>query len=544
MTAEQWKTVDITVCAEGTYNNPFLDVDVTGTFTHVDGTRIKLLGFWDGGNQWVVRFAPTLPGEWHYIISSTNPDDEGLRLEGTVTCVPYEGELAIYRHGFLKVGPQGRYLTYNDGTPFFWLGDTHWRFVTDERFDESNCPEYESQFKACVDKRIRQKFTVYQCNFRDGVASERPMPWKTIPYLINTEAGYLPDIEFFHNNPDPKMQYLADAGLVIAVGYAWVQDMLSEDAENRYKLLAKYLAARYGAYPVIWTLAGEIPAYEESDYQQMLTDKWRVVALEAEKWSGYHNLQSAHQAADRPFKDIYQGESWYDFAMTQAGHGDLPMSGRMYSDFKEKNPACPMVESEGLYEAAYSGEFVPRQITPEMMRRLAYLCIQNGGCGYTYGVNGIWELSWEASPQKRGMGGGVQWWEALDLPGADQLTYMRDFYEGVHWESLRPINHVVEAGMYFENEELRQRVKPCFTADNEMKTIVGYFPPTSLKMFTISTLPWKSYTAKWFDPGTGEYTLIDDDIRPTDGKWSLRIPYGSDVLSGSDDKVLLVTCNE
>lgn len=543
MIVEQWRTIDIIINSKKVYHNPFTDVDVTGIFTHADGTQIKLLGFWDGNDQWIIRFAPTLVGEWHYTISSTEPSDEGLKQTGVITCIPYKGDLDIYKHGFLKVGPQGRYLTYYDGTPFFWLGDTHWRFITDERFDESNCPKYESQFKACVEKRIKQKFTVYQCNFRDGAASDHPMPWKTIPYLIKTEAGYLPDIALFHSNPDKKMQYLADAGLVIAVGYAWVQDMLSEDALTRYKLLAKYLAARYGAYPVIWTLAGEIPAYEEKEYQQMLTDKWREVALEAEKWSGYHNLQSAHQAADRPFKDIYQGESWYDFAMTQAGHGDLPMPASMYGDFRKRFPACPMVESEGLYEAAYSGEYVPRQITPEMMRRLAYLCFQNGGCGYTYGVNGIWELSWEATP-KRGMGGGVEWWDALDFPGADQMTYLRDFYESVHWEKLRPINHVIEAGMHFENEELRQRVRPWFTADDEMKTIVGYFAPTSLKMFSISTLPNRTYTVKWFDPETGEYTLIDDHVKPIDSRWGLKIPYGSDVLSGSDDKLLVMTSND
>lgn len=52
------------------------------------------------------------------------------------------------------------------------------------------------------------------------------------------------------------MKYLADCGLLTAVGYAWFYDMPKCGAEC-YKALAKYTAVRYGAYPVAWTLAGE-----------------------------------------------------------------------------------------------------------------------------------------------------------------------------------------------------------------------------------------------------------------------------------------------
>ena len=68
-------------------------------------------------------------------------------------CDPYSGNLEIYKHGFLKVSGNGRYLTYADGTPFFYLGDTHW-ILAHERFDTSNAPGVPSQFKYIVDKRV------------------------------------------------------------------------------------------------------------------------------------------------------------------------------------------------------------------------------------------------------------------------------------------------------------------------------------------------------------------------------------------------------
>lgn len=251
-TVEQWRTLDISVKSSRQYSNPFEDVDVYGMFTGPDGQKLKLLGFWDGEGQWIVRFAPTAVGVWTYETGSTDTENAEFCTKGEVTCVPYEGNLDIYLHGFLKVSEDGSYLEHADGTPFFWLGDTHWTFVTEERFEESNCSRYESQFKACVDKRVEQKFTVYQCNFRDGKTDG--IFGKSVNLMQETENGFLPNIKLFHENVDLRMKYLADAGQVIAAGYAWGYNM-EAGGVARYRSLAKYLAARYGAYPVVWTLA-------------------------------------------------------------------------------------------------------------------------------------------------------------------------------------------------------------------------------------------------------------------------------------------------
>ncbi|MCD8365611.1 MAG: DUF4038 domain-containing protein, partial [Clostridiales bacterium] len=93
-----------------------------------------------GDHTWVLRFAPTAVGRWTGVIGSTDPDNQDFSGSVEVDCVPYEGELAMYQHGFLRVSEDHDYLEHADGTPFFWLGDTHWTFVTEERFEESNYP--------------------------------------------------------------------------------------------------------------------------------------------------------------------------------------------------------------------------------------------------------------------------------------------------------------------------------------------------------------------------------------------------------------------
>lgn len=531
-----WTCFEIELHSSANYANPFQDVDVTAVFTGPDGREIKRLAFWDGGDTWKVRAALTCTGGWKYEVSASD-GNEDFATEGAIECVPYEGDKDIYKHGFLRVGPQGRYLIYDDGTPFFWLGDTHWTFVTEERWAESNYPKYESQFKACVDKRVEQKYTVYQSNFRDG--KDYHLFGRYDEYLIDSENGLIPDVKFMQSNVDLKMQYIADAGLVHATGWTWGSAICREGMVERYKLLVKYLIARYGAYPVVWTLAGEVPGYFPGMKQEM-TDKWREIALETVKWDSYGTLQSVHQAAGLPFTEVYMGEEWYDFAMTQGAHGDFEIWGGNYSAYKAKFPRMPIIESEGLYEGADSNEPMSRVITDKMMRNLAYNAIQNGCCGYTYGVNGVWELQWEAGVGGIGWGD-MAWWDGLELPGAQQLTYMREMYESVGWHRLRPIQHLIDQAGF--GGKVAKFSEAFFTGDDEMTTIVGYFQPASMKFCTIHGLSRKSYTARWFDPETGEYTLITSDARPVKGTWAVPRPENM-FRRVKKDQVLIVTANE
>lgn len=527
MQIEQWRTGVIELNAALSYQNPFLDTDVFCTFTAPSGRKLRLLAYWDGGSSYKIRFAPTEPGVWTYRTEASTADPGLDGVTGSVTCVPYTGEKELYRHGFLRVGPKGRYLIHDDGTPFFWLGDTHWTFVTEERWDESNCPKYESQFRAVVDRRTEQGFNVYQCNFRDG--KDYHAFGRYFEYLLETEHGYSPNLQLLQENVDPKMAYLADAGFVIAAGYSWGGAILAEGRLERYKLLAKYLVARYGAYPMVWTLAGEIPGYSPEQMQPM-TDLWREVALETQKYDAYQHLRTAHYATNEPRTETYTDEPWFDFALTQSGHGDFRVDYDAYTNFIAAHPGVPLVEGESLYDGIESNESMgPRYILPIHVRRPAYLCFQSGGCGYSYGANGIWELQYEADQGAWGqMWGSMAWYDGLELPGAESMRILRTFYEQVGWYRLRPIPELItvmggfsniEAPSTFCNEELRARATPSFTADDEMRTIVGYYKSTVRSRAAIRTLPAKRYCAHWFDPETGEYSQISDDIRPVAGVW-------------------------
>ena len=542
----------IPMSAARDYENPFLDCRVEALFTPPEGTvgpdgcpvkPVRREAYWDGGRDFKLSFAPTVAGTWHYQVHA--PADSGLEgITGTVEAVPYSGDLAIYQHGFLRVSDDHRYLTYADGTPFFWLGDTHWGFVAGEKWDWSNHPQMDSMFRGMVDRRKAQKYTVYQTNLRatmeDYVPKEDDDPqfvrrMFATHYWVDGKAGVMPDVAFFQNEVDQRMHYIADAGLVNANGFTWAGSIIGH--EEAHRNMAHYFIARYGALPMVYNLAGEIAGYMPEQREAAIAG-WRRFGkyLKAIDADGYHQLVTVHSTTRRPFEDYYYGEDWHDFVMNQAGHGDYSLEPAVFRDFFATHIGKPFVEAESMYEGCSTLEpNGTRKCTPEMMRRVAYLSIQSGGCGYTYGAQGIWDHVLE-KPEKLPMSGfnqfGVTWYEAIDFPGAASLQYMRELYERWGFWRLHPAQEIIgpdtsRPGLWAVAARL-----PYTSASENRDVVLCYYYPEEAGSFVIRELiDGASYTAEWFDPRTGAYEHYQD-FTPADGQWIApdRKDYGDWVL--------------
>ncbi|CAF4569914.1 unnamed protein product, partial [Rotaria sp. Silwood2] len=138
-------------------------------------------------------------------------NDSGLNNQtGLITCIPYTGKLSIYQHGFIKPSANNRYLTYADGIPFYWLGDTHWSgFNIAERFNESNDIRFTSMFKGMIDRRLEQGCTVWKAetfanNNEQGnpARNEGGPAWNNGGFFIDLNPG-------FWQNIDQRIEYLA-----------------------------------------------------------------------------------------------------------------------------------------------------------------------------------------------------------------------------------------------------------------------------------------------------------------------------------------------
>nr|MCR5781741.1 DUF5060 domain-containing protein [Clostridia bacterium] len=126
ISAETWRCAEIAFEAENGYEDPFSDVTLDLILIG-DGRQRTVPCFWDGGGIWKARVACPKAGTWYYKTVCSDDTDAGLHNKtGAIECAEYAGDLDVYRHGFPTTAAGKKYFTYADGTPFFYLGDTHW----------------------------------------------------------------------------------------------------------------------------------------------------------------------------------------------------------------------------------------------------------------------------------------------------------------------------------------------------------------------------------------------------------------------------------
>jgi hypothetical protein len=531
---QQWQAIEIALTSSVAYTEPFEDVDVTATFTGPDKKTIVRPAFWDGGTTWKVRFAPTQTGLWTMTTSATDIKNSGLHhVKRTVECERYSGNLEIYKHGFLKASSNGRYLTYADGTPFFYLGDTHW-ILSHERFDKSNAPGVASQFRYTVDKRVSQGFTVFQ--------SEASWQARSAQIRITDEgkADEEADADFKHGftsadldgfaNLDRKFKYIADQGLVHAnAEIGWVGDpaLFPIFTAAYMARLAKYWVARYGAYPVIWTIAQEIDKNYYGAYDATTINKWFAAAQSIAENDAYHHPVMPHM--ENTDHTTAANSSWsgkpYHSGWAVQWQGDLTgMS--IAKGFWTASPTKPTV----LYESAYDHFWTDSRGA----LGAAYKAFQYGMYGYGYGANGIWNDIYSKPGEPGDYGTAYEmpahyfWWrDGADLPTGNQLTYFKKFYTSLEWWKLVP--RFDDHGWATFTDTARS----LFSSDGQ-DTYVVFFFGSGTSTGTLNQMKSDSiYVAQWFNPRDGHYENIGTFTqkgrqrvipdRPTAEDWVLLI---------------------
>lgn len=480
------------------YLLPFDDVSMDVTFTGPDNSTIVMPAFWDGGDTWKVRFAPNQIGIWNYSTTSSNTADLGLHHQtGTINCVPYTGSLAIYQKGFVKTEPNTRYFVYDDGTPFFYLGDTHWSMPQEP---------YTDMFKPLVDDRVSKGFTVYQSeplgagyNLADGVSES--------------------DVERFRNI-DSRFAYIADAGLVHTNSELFFANEYKNAAaySTEYKQkLTRYWMARYSAYPVLWTTAQESDKNLYGTYDTT-TNPWKVVFNAIHQYDPYQHPLTVHQentsttkASDSAFKDL-AGYSWFGVQWAPRKNGQLDFN--VPKDYWNNGGGRPSPNYEGHYENLWTNDFGAR-----MQGWSAYL---NGMYGHGYGTQDIWlyNSTYDEALDSNIFGitittamKNLTWQTSKDLATSTQLgTYMKTFFSSINWWQLIPR---FDNSDWFANNGSYYSVA---SADND--TYVAYFYNATANTGTLKNMDNVPYSAKWFSPLTGAYTDIGT-VTPCGGEWTI-----------------------
>jgi len=497
------------------YWDPYNDVDVDFVFEGPEGTSLRVWAFWAGDNVWAVRFAGEQPGNYKFESVCSNPKDKGLHgRTGTVTVKPYTGTNTLVQHGRLRVAADRRHFVQADGTPFFWLGDTWWMGFT-SRLD------WPDGFKELTADRVKKGFNLIQI-----VAGPLPDMDSWDPRGQNEggfpfQEGFTRINPRFYDHADVKLRHLVDSGLMPCIVGMWGYHLPRIGVEG-VKRYWRYIVARYGAYPVVWCIAGEgtMPYYLSQTKQQdkdLQKQAWCDVTSYVRRIDPYHNLLSIHPATNA--RDMSEDASLFDFEMLQTGHGcydSLEPTASAVSKAVAREPRMPVVNSEVNYEG------IRGQCWQDVVRLSFYISLFNGTAGHTYGANGIWQLNekdkpYGPSPHGRSWGN-MPWQQAAQLPGGKQVALGGRFIMRFPWWQLENHPEWVEQ----KREQTDRRAIRCMGIPRRLRLI--YVPllwsPPTIKGLEREVL----YRAYYFDPCTGAQYDIGNVTADENGNWKPANP--------------------
>jgi hypothetical protein len=549
--------LEIELAAQRPHDDPFNDVDVDVDFVGPDGTTWRVPAFWDGGDVFRTRFAAPIPGRYTFRSVASDDTDPGLHgRAGELEIAPYAGRFALYQHGRIRVAPNRRTFEHADGSPFFWLGDTQWQGCT-SRLD------WPHGFAHLESDRQRKGFSVVQIvvgplsgfdvheSWHPHQANEGGCPW---------EEGWTRINPRFYDVVDRKIEGLVEHGLVPCVVGMWgyYLNLMGLERTRRHW---RYLVARYGAFPVVWCLAGEVqmPMYSvgRAGGEQRIAamaeqaDGWSEVGRLVRRIDPNHNLVTTHPAAlgDDPqrraaadtqatfvngsSRSVLTDPSVVDFDMLQSGHHGfhtMEPCVRQINALLSHGTDIPVVEGEVNYEG------ITGTCWQDVQRFHFWTAATDGVAGYTYGAAGLWAM-WSLDEYCKGGesdlmedAGGGPWQEVMHLPGSTQVGIGRRLFEQYPWWRFeRRVEPAVEA-----------LGRPSAFGTGIPGAVAIYYVPSGLEpeavrgihragdwkyfwwrhSLPITIEPGAHYTAAWFDPRSGERTPIGPVTADPEGRWT------------------------
>ena len=533
--ATVWSPTEITLTSTKKYDNPYKDVSIDAVFTHTDGTQISLPGFWKEEDTFAVRFSPTKTGTWNYKITCSDASNTSLTKEGTLNAKENTSENGLQKHGFVKTGDG--IFTYDDGTPFFWLGDTNWQSLNYVQNDNCNYPGCKcyNQFKHEVDNRVEKGFTVYQTYFDTAVNDGGGQAG-----LIDSiweKKNKLPSSEVFNNKIDKMFEYLHEADMAVALGFGAHRGTVRAMSLADMKLFVRYCVARYACYSILWMTAQEITNQETEAYDPTMTvmEAWIEVAKYVDEIDGYKHPNSAHMnvmdLTNMSALEL-QKQSWHTYWATQGGHGlgMLPTK-------KHYQAYCagtkPVIEAEYNYEDINCGVFTGY----DAVRIGAWNAMLNGCAGYTYGATGIWANCYSTEGNVGWYDGFTSynyepWYMGLDKPGSFEMTYMKNFFMTIKdWSKLVARYEDIRYADFLKDS------KKMMASTEDKTTFVCYFINDDTSTGTIYGLDnTKTYKALWYNVLTGKFIPVNDNVQGAQ--------YDIPEKPSTEDWVFLLTSDE
>lgn len=506
-----WSKLELSFVSDKDYENPLYELqDFFATLTSPTGRTKKINGFWDGGRNFKIRFAPDELGTWTYNTTSSDEENTGLHQQaGQFDCVDNQSDLTLFQKGTIQRSKGDYHLSYADGTPFFFTACTAWNGALKST---------EEEWENYLSHRVRNNYNVIQfvaTQWREAKTDQ----YGEVAYTGSGKIALNPD---FFKKIDEKVDRINAHGLVAAPVLLWALPVSSNrefspgyylpDAEAI--LLAKYMVARYGGNQVIWFLGGD------GQYTDIYEQRWKTIGRGVFGEMQHPGVVAQHPRGSSWIGEIYKDEHWLDIVGYQSSHNnqqqvvDWINKGPM-ANLWDKLPARPLINLEPNYEE------IGFKITAEDVRNASYWSIfATPLAGITYGGNGIWQ--WVQKDNSNQPGKTSPWYKTIDFPGSMQIGYLSNFVQQFNWWAFKPAPQLL---MEQPGDDVFNHFIPL-VANEDHSTLLAYTPVQ--QEIKIRNLKGLDYSARWFDPVNNKY--VEANVISEDGFLTVTPPAAQDYV--------------
>ena len=397
----------------------------------------------------------------------------------------------IQKNGRLKVSENGHFLQYEDGTPFFWLGDTAWELF--HRLKKEEIDFY-------LQNRRKKGFNVIQAVVlaeMDGL--QRPNKYGDVPFdALDPEKpkeSYFQLVDWTIKQALKKNMFI---GLLPTwgdkVSKFWGVGPVVFNEKNAYNY-GLFLGKRYKDYPnIVWITGGDRPAVvDTADWRPV----WRAMIKGIKKGTNGKALVTYHPWGEHSSTDFWKDERLIDFNMIQSGHAkkDLPVWNWILKDFN-RIPAKPVLDAEPSYEDhPVNWKLENGYFRADDIRKQLYRSVFAGAFGVTYGHHSVWQF-YNSSEEKIAFADRY-WTEALDRPGAAQAGYLKKLML-----SRPSLNRVADQTLITAGQGDGAAYISAFR-DGNLNYAMIYLPIGKEIGVNLTWMKTNQVDISWFNPRTG-----------------------------------------
>ena len=424
--------------------------------------------------------------------------------------------------GKLRVSDNQRFLQYESGEPFFWLGETAW--LMPERLNRDEVAYYlqcchEAEYNM-VQVQVMNDVPAYNAYGQKSLSVATDGRWRM-------EDGYWEHMDYIVSEAERRDIFV---GMVCIWGGLVKAGKMDVAQAKAY---GTFLANRYKDRPnIVWIIGGDIQG-------NVKPEVWEALATTIKQIDKNH-LMTFHPRGRHTSAQWWSKAEWIDFHAFQSGHRkygqrmgtiDYPIPDNteednwMYVDSTwTYSPLKPVIDDEPIYEEIPKGLHDASEGYWKAcdVRRYAYWSVFAGSCGHTYGHNAIMQFYREGYPPAYHCT--KSWTEALADPGFSQMKHLKRLMLSLpYFERVPDQSIVIDNGTQYDR----------LAATRGMDYLLVYNYTSRPMTIDLRKISGERKKVWWMDAATGRKTYLGE----YDSKVVTFHPHKT--ISGIEDGVLI-----